>query len=33
LHDFDNVIPASKMEVLRAWRSVFYAWIPRGVPS
>jgi hypothetical protein len=33
LHDFDNVILASKMEVLRAWSSVFYASIPGGVPS
>jgi hypothetical protein len=29
---FDNVILASKMEVLRAWSSVFYASIPGGVP-
>jgi hypothetical protein len=28
LHDFDDVILASKMEVLRAWSSVFYASIP-----
>jgi hypothetical protein len=28
LHDFDDVILASKMEVLRAWCSVFYASIP-----
>jgi hypothetical protein len=32
LHDFDDVILPSKMEVLRAWSSVFYASIPRGVP-
>jgi hypothetical protein len=32
LHDFDNVILASKMEVLFAWSSVFYASIPGGVP-
>jgi hypothetical protein len=32
LHDFDNVILASKMEVLRAWSSAFYASIPGGVP-
>jgi hypothetical protein len=32
LHDFDDVILASKMEVLRAWSSVFYASIPMGVP-
>jgi hypothetical protein len=33
LHDFDDVILASKMEVLRAWSSVFYASITGGVPS
>jgi hypothetical protein len=33
LHDFDDVILAPKMEVLRAWSSVFYASIPGGVPS
>jgi hypothetical protein len=33
LHDFDDVILASKMEVLRAWSSVFYTSIPGGVPS
>jgi hypothetical protein len=33
LLDFDDVILASKMEVLRAWSSVFYASIPGGVPS
>jgi hypothetical protein len=27
LHDFDDVILASKMEVLFAWSSVFYASI------
>jgi hypothetical protein len=32
LHDFDNVILTSKMEVLRAC-SVFYALIPGGVPT
>jgi hypothetical protein len=32
LHDFDDVILASKMEVLHAWSSVFYASIPWGVP-
>jgi hypothetical protein len=32
LHDFDDVILASKMEVLRPWSSVFYASIPGGVP-
>jgi hypothetical protein len=32
LHDFDDVILASKMEVLHAWSSVFYASIPGGVP-
>jgi hypothetical protein len=32
LHDFDDVILASKMEVLFAWSSVFYASIPGGVP-
>jgi hypothetical protein len=32
LHDFDDVILASKMEVLRAWSSAFYASIFRGVP-
>jgi hypothetical protein len=33
LHDFDDVILASKMEVLSAWSPVFYASIPRGVSS
>jgi hypothetical protein len=33
LHDFDDVILTFKMEVLCAWSSVFYASIPRGVPS
>jgi hypothetical protein len=33
LHDFDDVILAFKMEVLRAWSSVFYTSIPGGVPS
>jgi hypothetical protein len=32
LHDFDDVILASKMEVLRARSSIFYASIPGGVP-
>jgi hypothetical protein len=32
LHDFDDVILASKMEVLFAWSLVFYASIPGGVP-
>jgi hypothetical protein len=32
LHDFDDVILASKMEVLFAWSSVFYASISGGVP-
>jgi hypothetical protein len=32
LHDFNDVILASKMEVLPAWSSVFYASIPGGVP-
>jgi hypothetical protein len=32
LDGFDDVILASKMEVLRAWSSVFYASIPGGVP-
>jgi hypothetical protein len=32
LHDFDDVILESKMEVLFAWSSVFYASIPGGVP-
>jgi hypothetical protein len=32
LHDFDDVILASKMEVLFAWSSVFYASILGGVP-
>jgi hypothetical protein len=32
LHDFDDVILASKMEVLIAWSSVFYSSIPGGVP-
>jgi hypothetical protein len=32
-HDFDDVILASKIEVLRAWSTVFYASIPGGVPS
>jgi hypothetical protein len=32
LHDFDDVILASKMEVLFALISVFYASIPGGVP-
>jgi hypothetical protein len=32
-HDFDDVILASKMEVLRARSSVFYASIPGGIPS
>jgi hypothetical protein len=32
LHDFDDVTFASKMEVLRAWSSVFYASIPGDVP-
>jgi hypothetical protein len=32
LHDFDDVILASKMEVLFAWSSVFYTSIPGGVP-
>jgi hypothetical protein len=31
LLDFDNVILASKMEVLFAWSPVFYASIPEGV--
>jgi hypothetical protein len=30
LHYFDNVILASKIEVLFAWSPVFYASIPRG---
>jgi hypothetical protein len=33
LHDFDDIILASKMEVLRTWISVFYASIPGGVPT
>jgi hypothetical protein len=33
LHDFDDVILASKMEVLRAWISIFYASILGGVPT
>jgi hypothetical protein len=33
LHDFDDVILASKMEVLHAWSLVFYASILGGVPS
>jgi hypothetical protein len=33
LHDFDDVILASKMELLCAWSSIFYASIPEGVPS
>jgi hypothetical protein len=32
LHDFDDVILTFKIEVLRAWSSVFYASIPGGVP-
>jgi hypothetical protein len=32
LHDFDDVILAFKMEVLRAWSSVFYTSFPGGVP-
>jgi hypothetical protein len=32
LHDFDDVILASKMEVLFAWSSVFHASILGGVP-
>jgi hypothetical protein len=32
LHYFDDVILASKMEVLRAWSSVFYASILGDVP-
>jgi hypothetical protein len=32
LHDFDDVILASKMKVLFAWSSVFYASILGGVP-
>jgi hypothetical protein len=32
LHDFNDVILASKMEVLFAWSSIFYASIPGGVP-
>jgi hypothetical protein len=32
LHDFDDVILVSKMEVLSVWSSVFYASIPGGVP-
>jgi hypothetical protein len=32
LHDFDDVILVSKMEVLRARSSVFYTSIPGGVP-
>jgi hypothetical protein len=32
LHDFDDVILASKMEVFFAWSSVFYASILEGVP-
>jgi hypothetical protein len=33
LHYFDNVILASKMEVLFAWRPIFYASILGDVPS
>jgi hypothetical protein len=33
LHDFDDVILASKIEFLRAWSSVFYASILGGVAS
>jgi hypothetical protein len=33
LHDFDDVILASKMEVLRVWSLVFYVSIPGGIPS
>jgi hypothetical protein len=33
LHHFDDVTLASKMEVLRAWSSVFHASILGGVPS
>jgi hypothetical protein len=33
LHDFDDVILASKMDVLHARSSVFYASIPGGVPT
>jgi hypothetical protein len=33
LHYFDEVILASKMEVLFAWSTVFYASLPRDVPS
>jgi hypothetical protein len=33
LHDFDDVILASKMEVLRSWSYIFYASIPGGVPT
>jgi hypothetical protein len=32
LHNFDDVIIASKMEVLFAWSSIFYASILGGVP-
>jgi hypothetical protein len=32
LHDFDDVILASKMEILFTWSSVFYASIPGDVP-
>jgi hypothetical protein len=32
LHDFDDVILASKMEVLFTWSLVFYASIPGGIP-
>jgi hypothetical protein len=32
LHDFNAVILASKMEVLFAWSSIFYASIPGCVP-
>jgi hypothetical protein len=33
LHYFDDVILASKMEVLLAWSPVFYTSIPEDVPS
>jgi hypothetical protein len=32
LQDYDDVILVSKMEVLRAWSSVFYTSIPEDVP-